>query len=56
MSTKAITSILNDHGVPYFWDNGNIYADSMISGTAIFEQVENVTSWSRQQLYIWLGY
>lgn len=56
MTNATIKQILKNHGVPHYELNGNIYADSMISGTALFEQVENVTLWTRTQLFQWLGY
>ena len=56
MNPETIKRILNDHGIPYYETNGRIYADSMISGTTRFEIVEDVTTWTRSQLYTWLGY
>ena len=56
MTTEHIKQILKNHSVPYYELNGNVYADSMIGGTGIFEKVENVTAWSRKELYNWLGY
>ena len=53
---EKIRKILDLHGVPNYTENGNIYADSMISGKKLFEEVENVTDWTKSQLYIWLGY
>lgn len=56
MTAYEITRILKAHGVRYYVKDGNIYADSMESGTAIFEKVENVTEWNRIKLRNWLGY
>ena len=56
MTIQTIEQILKNHGIPYYKRNGNIYADSMISGTARFEYVENVTTWTRTKLFAWLGY
>jgi hypothetical protein len=56
MVNATIKQILKDHGVPHYERNGNIYADSMIGGTTLFERVENVTLWTRSELYAWLGY
>jgi hypothetical protein len=56
MTPAQIKQILKDHSVPYYELNGNIYADSGIGGTGIFEEVENVTTWSRKELFDWLGY
>lgn len=56
MSIDKIGRILRMHGVPFIVSGGRIYADSMISGTRLFEHVEDVTDWSRQKLFAWLGY
>jgi hypothetical protein len=56
MIPEKIKKILRDHGVPYYEENGEIFADSMISGTKHFEQTENVTHWSYSELMSWLGY
>lgn len=53
---KSVLQILDLHSVPNYTQNGSIYADSMEAGTEVFEKVENVTGWSRSQLYAWLGY
>ena len=53
---EKIRKILDLHGVPNYTQNGNIYADSMISGKKLFEEVENVNKKKKSQLYIWLGY
>ena len=56
MLSTTIKAILNTHGVPYFEKDGRIYADSMIAYTKPFEYIEDVTDWSKQQLFSWLGY
>lgn len=56
MTIATIKQILKNHSVPFYELCGNVYADSMIGGTKLFEQVENVTLWSRTQLMNWLGY
>lgn len=56
MSNDKIAKILRQHSVPYYEKSGRIYADSMIAFTAEFEQVEDMTGWTSQQLYSWLGY
>lgn len=56
MTIEKIRKILDLHSIPNYTQNGNIYADSMEAGTKEFEKVENVTGWSRSQLYAWLGY
>jgi hypothetical protein len=56
MSISTIKKILADHGVPFYEENGKVFADSMISGTKLFEQTENVTKWNYPTLMNWLGY
>lgn len=56
MTNTEIKRILTAHGIPHFTKDGVIYADSMISGTALFEKVEAVSGWSRLKLLHWLGY
>lgn len=56
MTNAQIKQILKNHSVPFYELNGNVYADSMIGGTGRFEIVHNVTTWSRTELFNWLGY
>ena len=56
MSVDKIRKILDFHNIPNFTQNGEIYADCMESGTTLFEKVENVTNWTKSQLYAWIGY
>lgn len=56
MRIEKIAKILEAHSVPYFIENSKIFTDSMISGTEIFESVIDVTEYSRDELYEWLGY
>ncbi len=56
MENLAIEKILKAHSVPYYEKNGRIFADSMLAGTEIFEEVEDVTGFSKKKLYEWLGY
>jgi hypothetical protein len=56
MANTQIKQILNAHSVPFYEKAGGIYADSMIGGTALFEETINVTNWNRAQLLSWLGY
>ena len=56
MASTQIKQILTAHSVPFYMEAGNIYADSMIGGTALFEETVNVTNFSRAQLLSWLGY
>lgn len=56
MDQSKIIKILDAHSIPHYESNMEIYADSMISGTALFEKVENVTDWTCEMLFDWLGY
>ena len=56
MTPEMIKQILKNHGVPYTTRDGHILADSMESGTRVFEKTEDVTCWTRSQLMTWLGY
>lgn len=56
MIQSKIIRILNAHSVPYYEADGRIYADSMLSGTEVFEKVEDVTDWTLKSLLAWLGY
>lgn len=56
MSIEKIGKILALHYVPFKILNGRIYADSMIAGTNIFEQTEDMTEKSPSEIYEWLGY
>lgn len=56
MCNEKIIRILELHHIPYYEKNGEVFADSMIAYTELFQEVENVTGWSKRQLYDWLGY
>lgn len=56
MTLERIARILDAHSVPHYEKDGHIYADSMISGTELFEEVEDVTNWTASKLAAWLGY
>ena len=56
MPIIKIQTILDAHGVPNFIASGRIYADSMIAFTAPFEEIEDLTDYSRADLFAWLGY
>ena len=53
---KAIAKILNNHSIPYYINETGIFADSMIAFTELFSEVVNLTDYSKQELYVWLGY
>ena len=56
MAITKIRAILDAHGVPNFIAAGRIYADSMRAGTSLFEELEDLTDYTRAELYAWLGY
>jgi len=56
MPISRIQSILNDHSVPNYIASGRIYADTMGACSAPFEEVEDLTDFTRPQLFAWLGY
>jgi hypothetical protein len=56
MEIKQIEKVLKLHSVPYRIVDDRIYADSMIAGTEVFENIEDLTGYTMQQLRDWLGY
>lgn len=56
MSIIKIQTILDAHGVPNFIAAGRIFADSMCDFTAPFEEIEDLTDYTRAELFAWLGY
>ena len=56
MTIERIKSILDSHGVPNFIAAGRIFADSMSAFTAPFEEIEDLTDYTRAELFAWLGY
>lgn len=56
MTAERIAKILEQHSVPFYEQNGRIYADSMIGGTELFEEIIDVTEWTADELFDWLGY
>ena len=56
MKLSTICKILDAHGVPYRIRDGRIEADSMEAYTETFEEVEDVTDFTRTELFDWLGY
>lgn len=53
MEISRIKKILDAHSTPYYIKGGRIFADCMF---AFHEKFEDVTGWSKTQLYVWLGY
>lgn len=56
MKVENIEKILISHSVPYFVKDEHIFADSMMSGTELFEVVEDLTTLTKKEILIWLGY
>ena len=56
MTNKVIAKMLDLHSVPYYEEKGHIYADSMISRLDLWDQVIDLTNYTRRQLLDWLGY
>ena len=56
MSVNTITKILDEHGVPYMIQGGRVLADSMLAFTPLFSETVDVTNYTKNQLYSWLGY
>ena len=56
MEYEKILKVLEAHGIPFFITGKQIFADSMISGTGLFEQVEEITKMNKSQFMQWLGY
>lgn len=56
MKKETIKKILKLHYIPYILEGDRILADSMIGGKKLFEVTEDVTDWTKKELYDWLGY
>ena len=56
MTIAQIQTILPNHSIPFYVQNGRILADSMIAYTELFQEVVDLTDYTRQQLFAWLGY
>ena len=56
MSNEKIKKILKEHSIPFLKKEGRIYADSMLAGTKVYEICEDLTGYTNDQLYCWLGY
>lgn len=54
---EELTHILRMHDVPAIvTPDGRVLADTMRAGTKRFEETEDVTDYTDQQLKDWLGY
>lgn len=56
MTIEYIVKVLAQHSIPFKIECNRVYADSMLAGTETFEQVVDVTDWTKSNLYAWLGY
>ena len=56
MTIETITNILKRHYIPYQIKNGRVLADSMIAFTPLFSETVDLTNYTKNQLYAWLGY
>lgn len=56
MTINEKIKVLTDHSIPHKIVHGRLMVDSMRSDTEVFEELEDVTDWSKSQLYLWLGY
>lgn len=56
MNIECKKKILDFHSTPWFERYGRLYADSMLAGTGLFEEVIDITDWTLRELYDWLGY
>lgn len=56
MSVQRIARILEMHFVPYYIACDRIIADSMIGSTKVFEQIIDLTGYTKEKLLSWLGY
>ena len=52
----TIAKILDNHYVPYKVIGTRIIADTMVTDKALFEETIDLTDYSKQDLYNWLGY
>ncbi|MGM9587235.1 MAG: hypothetical protein ACI3VA_07095 [Candidatus Limivicinus sp.] len=56
MKIERIAKILDAHCVPYFVSDGRIFADTMEAFAQPLEHVEDLTDYTHDELYAWLGY
>lgn len=53
---KRLINVLKNHNVPYYERKGRVYADTMISCKSLFEEVDDLTDYTIEQVLEWLGY
>ena len=56
MTNQQIGRLLDLHSVPYYEENGHIFADSMDSFRQLWDEVIDLTNYTRRQVLDWLGY
>lgn len=56
MPITEIAAVLDRHGVPWYIEGIRIYADTMAAFTIPFEEVEDLTGYTLEDLRAWLGY
>lgn len=56
MAVKTLTTILDQHCIPYKIQGNRILADSMEAGVPLFCRTLDITDYNRDQLLAWLGY
>lgn len=56
MTIEYIAKVLTQHSIPFQIENHRVYVDCMLAGTETFEQIVDVTDWTKSELYAWLGY
>ena len=56
MSNQQIAKILELHSANYYIENGRIFADVPYAHSLLWDHVEDLTDYTRNQLMAWLGY
>lgn len=56
ISKEKMIKILKQHSISFKIENDRILADSMIAGKEIFDETIDITDYTKNQLYTWLGY
>lgn len=56
MTIEYIKKVLENHYIPYYVENNNVYADTMEAFTSVFVKVENISRMTKTEFYKWLGY
>ena len=56
MRNQLIAKILELHSANYYIENGRIFADVPYAHSLLWDHVEDLTDYTRNQLMAWLGY